>query len=65
MYNAGVASEVLEEGYQVPMGWKKVTGHVVWGVKMNFTYKERWVLDGHKTPDSVGSTYAGVIMREC
>ena len=31
---------------------------------MDFTRKARWVLDGHKTPDPVGSTYAGVVSRE-
>eukprot|EP00957_Ditylum_brightwellii_P170493 12977541-Ditylum_brightwellii.AAC.1 len=31
---------------------------------MDFTMKARWVLDGHKTPDPVGSTYVGVASRE-
>ena len=31
---------------------------------MDFTCKARWVLDGHKTPDMEGSTYAGVVSRE-
>ena len=31
---------------------------------MDFTGKARWVLDGHKTPDLVGSKYAGVVSRE-
>eukprot|EP00957_Ditylum_brightwellii_P040423 3059166-Ditylum_brightwellii.AAC.1 len=31
---------------------------------MDFTRKARWVLDGHKTPDPDGSTYAGVVLRE-
>ena len=31
---------------------------------MDFTWKARWVLDGHKTPDLVGSTYVGVVYRE-
>jgi hypothetical protein len=36
----------------------------VWDLKMDFTRKARWVLDGHKTPDPEGSTYAGVVSRE-
>eukprot|EP00957_Ditylum_brightwellii_P089685 6829857-Ditylum_brightwellii.AAC.1 len=28
---------------------------------MDFTRKVKWVLDGHKTPDRVESTYADVI----
>eukprot|EP00957_Ditylum_brightwellii_P118675 9052095-Ditylum_brightwellii.AAC.1 len=31
---------------------------------MNFTRKSRWVLDGYKTPDPVGSMYTGVVSRE-
>ena len=31
---------------------------------MDFTRKARWVLDGHKTPDPIGSIYAGVVSRE-
>lgn len=64
MYNIGVAFEVLEDGKLAPAGYTKVTGHLVWDVKMDFTRKARWVLDGHKTPDPVGSRYAGVVSRE-
>jgi hypothetical protein len=64
MTNVGVAFEVLERSQSVPPGWKKVTGHLVWDLKMDFTRKARWVLDGHKTPNPIGSTYAGVVSRE-
>ena len=64
MYNVRVAFEILDEGVHAPHGWKQVTGHLVWDVKMDFTRKARWVLDGHKTPDPIGSTYAGVVSRE-
>ena len=33
-------------------------------VKMNFTRKSKWVLDGHTPPDNIGSTYVGVVPRE-
>ena len=64
MLNVGIAFEVLPTGEKAPPEWRKVTGHLVFDVKMDFTRKERLVLDGHKTPDSVGSTYAGVVSRE-
>ena len=64
MYEVGVAFEVLDEGKTAPSGYSKVTGHLVFDVKMDFTRKARWVLDGHKTPDIAGSTYAGVVSRE-
>ena len=49
---------------KVPKGWKKVTGHLIWDVKIDFMCNDRWVLDGHKTPDPVGSTYAGELSCE-
>ena len=64
MFIVGIAFEVLEEKQSAPLGWSKVTGHLVWDVKMDFTQKARWVLDGHKTPDPIGSTYVGVVSRE-
>ena len=41
-----------------------MTGHLIFGVNMDFTRKAKFVLDGHNTPDSIGSTYAGVLSRE-
>ena len=64
MKNVGIAFELLGEGERAPQGWNKVTGHLVFDVKMDFTRKARWVLDGHKTPNPLGSTYAGVVSRE-
>ena len=39
-------------------------GHLVFDMKMDFTRKARWVLDRHKTPNPIGSTYAGVVSRK-
>ena len=64
MFNIGVAFKIFEQGRKSPHGWHLVTGHLVWDVKMDFTRKARWVLDGHKTPDPDGSTFAGVVSRE-
>ena len=64
MHNVGVAFEILEEDQGVPVGWSEVTGHLVFDTRMDFTRKARWVLDGHKTPNPTGSTYAGVVSRE-
>jgi hypothetical protein len=55
----------LKEGIQAPVGWSKMTGHLIWDVKMDLTRKTRWVLDGHKTPNPIRSTYAGVVCRDC
>ena len=64
MHELGVATEILPEGKKAPPNWSKVTGHLVWDVKMDLTRKARWVLDGHKTPDATISTFAGVVSRE-
>ena len=64
MYNVRVAFEILDEGAHAPHGWKEVTRHLVRDVRMDFTRKARLVLDSHKTPDPIGSTYAGVVSRE-
>ena len=64
MHNVGVPFEALPEGQKTPVGWSKVTGHLIWDVKMDFTRKARWVLDGHKKTDLIGSTYDRVVYRE-
>ena len=64
MHNVGIAFEILDPDAHVPVGWNKVTGHLVFDIKMDFTRKARWVLDGHLTVDPVCSTYAGVVSRE-
>ena len=61
MTQIGIAIEVTDDGVQAPSGWSKVTGHLVWGVKIDLTRKARWVLDGHKTADVSYSTYADVV----
>ena len=64
MFKAGVVFEVLPEGKQASPGWHKVTGHIIFDVKMDFTRKVHWVLDGHKTLYPVGSTFVEVVSRE-
>ena len=65
IYDAGRGIEVKDRSVtRAPPGWSKVTGHIVWDVKMDFTRKARFVLDGHKTPDPIYSNFAGVVSRE-
>jgi Reverse transcriptase (RNA-dependent DNA polymerase) len=65
MRNVGVAFEILAEGQRAPVGWRKVTGHLIFDVRMTLERKARWVLDGHLTGvvEDI-STYAGVVSRE-
>lgn len=64
MSNVGVAFQVLKKGECAPPGWRKASGHIIFDVKMDFTWKARWVKDGHRTPDPITSSYAGVVSRE-
>ena len=48
MFNVGIAFEVLEDKKSAPPGWSKVTGHLMWDVKMDFTQKVKSVLDDQK-----------------
>ena len=53
--NIGVAFEVLPDGNKDPFGCHKVTGHLVWHFKTDFTL----VLDSPTDP--IGLTYAGFL----
>jgi len=64
MFQVGVAFEIVPKGKQAPPGWYKVTGHLIFDVKMSLQRNARWVLDGHKQPRVEYSTYAGVVSRE-
>ena len=64
MTNISIAFEILDKDTLVPVGWKKVTRYLIWDVKMNFTWKSRWVLDSHCQGQPEGSTYADVVSRE-
>ena len=59
-----IAFEFKELGEKAPPGWFKASGHIIFDVKMDITQKARWVKDGHKTPDSTTSSFAGVVSRE-
>ena len=61
MSNFGLAFELLVAGLHAPPGWIKSYGHIIFDVKMDFTSKSIWVKDGHRTPDPLTSSYAGVV----
>ena len=64
MTNVGIAFEILDESQSAPIKWSKESGHLVFDVKMDLSRKARWVLDGHRSADPIGSTYAGVVSRD-
>ena len=63
MKNVGVAFQLFENHEKVPVGYTKASGHLIFDVKMDFTRKARYVLDGQKTEAPDISTYAGVVSK--
>ena len=35
----------------MPVGWTKASRYLIWYVKIDFTKKTRWVMDGYRTAD--------------
>ena len=64
MKNVGVVFDVLENHENVPVGWTKASEYLIWDVKIDFTRKARWVKDGHRTADPLGTNDAGVVSSE-
>ena len=64
MSNVGISFNILDESKSAPVRWSIESGHMVFDVKMDFTRKVRWVLDGHQSDDPTRSTYSGVVSRD-
>jgi len=58
------AFEVQDESVTHIPGYKKILGHVVWDVKMDFTWKAHYVAGGHCTDPPKSITYSSVILHE-
>jgi hypothetical protein len=61
MGNVWIAFEILGPNNKAPPGQHKASGHIVFDVKMVFPRKAHWVKAGHKTPDSLTSSFVGVV----
>ena len=64
MKNVSVTFEIVDDNIASPIGWTKSSGHLIFVVKMDFTWKAKWIKDGHKTTDPEQPTFAGVVSRE-
>ena len=51
MYQVGVAFKILQDGYHITVVYKKANVHLIFDAKINFTWKARWVNNGHLTDD--------------
>jgi hypothetical protein len=64
MKNNSIAFEFLEPEDNIPIGYKKITLHMVFDVKMDFTRKARLVAGGHLTDVPSSLTYSSIVLRD-
>jgi len=64
MKNNAIAFEFLSPGTSVPIGYKKITLHMVFDIKMDLSRKARLVAGGHLTNVPTNLTYSSVVSRE-
>jgi len=58
------AFRVLEEQESTPIGSQWIPCHMVFGIKVDFTRKARFVAGGHKAEAPKSITYSGVVSRD-
>ncbi len=64
MENMSIAFEIMDDDEVLPSGYKPASCHLIFDVKMDFTRKARYVLDGHRTANPENSAYARVVSQE-
>ena len=53
MTNVRIAFHIPEDDESIPVGFRYLTVHLIFDVKMDLIPMARLVADGHKTPDPV------------
>ena len=64
MTNVSITFKIFDSGENLPVGFSKVSVHMVFNIKLDLTGKARLVADGHLTLGPVDSTYTGVVSKE-
>ena len=64
MENARVAFDFRPTGERPPPGWKRITCHMNFEVKIDLRRKARYVAGGHLTDPPTSMTYSTVVSRE-
>ena len=64
MENLKVTFYVLEDGFKIPVGYNKVSGHLFYDVHMKLELKARWVKDRNRTIEPEYSSFSEVLSRE-
>ena len=64
MKNVEIAFKFLDDGSKLPLGFKKITCHLIFDVKFDLTRKARYVGGGHLTKVSPSLSYSSVVSRD-
>ena len=64
MKNVEIAFDFLDDGREVPIGFKSIECHLVYDVKFDLTRKARYVGGGHRTKVPASMTYSSVVSRD-
>jgi hypothetical protein len=64
MQNISVAFDFLPENEPIPIGYTKISLHMVFDIKIDFTHKVHLVAGGHVMDVPSNLTYSSVVSRE-
>ena len=64
MVNSRIAFNLLERGERPPPGFKEITCHLIFDIKLDLTRKARYVAGGHLTKVPTHMTYSSVVSRD-
>ena len=64
MKNARCAFDLLSRDSRPHVGYKRITCHIIFDIKLDLTRKARYVAGGHLTDPPISMTYSSVVTRE-
>ena len=64
MHNVSTSFKILEDNDFFLLNYKKVTGYILFNVKIDFNHKSHWLLDVHTTLVLVESVIAYELSRK-
>ena len=64
MKNVQVAFKFNDDNESIPIGFKKITCHLIFDVRFDLTRKARYVAGGHLTKVSPSMSYSSVVSRD-
>ena len=64
MKNSMLNFNYLDKGNHAPLGYKELTCHLIYDVKIDFTRKYRYVAGGDITDPRSSMTYVSMVSRD-